>query len=332
MTLLPEGGAALPVSVTTTRKVQGGAAIPVYGYMTAPTDGRPALGGPAVPVRVLTAADLKVNGGQWTLEGRPYAMPVYTAPAGVKVMGGPALAVYPINAWPTVPVVPAWAPIDVAGLALWLKADAGLFKDAAKAQPCTADADAIYTWADQSGNGRDAIQAMLAARPTYKVNIQNGKAGVLADGVDDYLQTAFALAQPQTFYYVIRVVSFIANAEDFDGVGVNYRTIYNQTVADRHVLYAGTNFQPLGTLTDGTTGIITAVFNGASSTIRINNGGTATGNPGVANGGGVTLFSSPVPNAFANNYIFEFLEYGGTVAAGDDANIISYLNTRWAVY
>lgn len=100
MTLLPSGGPAIPVSVDTTRTVQGGAAIPVYGYTTAPTDGRPALAGPALPVRVLTAADLKENGGQWTVEGRPYALPVYTAPASVKVAGGPAIAVYPVNAWP----------------------------------------------------------------------------------------------------------------------------------------------------------------------------------------------------------------------------------------
>lgn len=97
-----EGGAAVPVSIDTARKVQGGAAIPVYGYTAAPTDGRRALAGPAMPVRVLTAADLKQNGGQWTLEGRPYAMPVYTAPAGMVVRGGAAQAVYPVNsdAWP----------------------------------------------------------------------------------------------------------------------------------------------------------------------------------------------------------------------------------------
>lgn len=107
----PAGGAAIPISIDTTRKVQGGAAIPVYGYASAPTDGRPAMAGPAQPVRVLTAADLKQNGGQWTVEGRPYAMPVYTAPAGTTVMGGPALAVYPVNAWPpssTPPVVTPW--------------------------------------------------------------------------------------------------------------------------------------------------------------------------------------------------------------------------------
>lgn len=175
MTLLPSGGPAIPVSVDTTRTVQGGAAIPVYGYTTAPTDGRPALAGPALPVRVLTAADLKENGGQWTVEGRPYALPVYTAPASVKVAGGPAIAVYPVNAWPTVtPVTPPFVPSDLSGLQLWLKSDAGLFKDAAKAQPVTTDQDAVYTHADQSGNGNDCTQATGANRPLYSVGVGSG--------------------------------------------------------------------------------------------------------------------------------------------------------------
>lgn len=115
----PAGGAAIPVSIDTTRKVQGGVAIPVYGYASAPTDGRPAQGGAAIPVRVLTAADLKQNGGQWTVEGRPYALPVYTAPATTKVMGGPALAVYPVNAWPPSNAAPATPSSLLTGLQVW---------------------------------------------------------------------------------------------------------------------------------------------------------------------------------------------------------------------
>lgn len=107
----PDGGPAIPVSVNTDRAPMGGTAIPVYGYASAPTDGRPAQAGAAMPVRVLTAADLVQNGGTWVLEGRYAAMPVYTAPSSSGVMGGPAIAVYPINAWPpsaTPPVVIPW--------------------------------------------------------------------------------------------------------------------------------------------------------------------------------------------------------------------------------
>lgn len=176
----PGGGAAIPVSIDTMRTVQGGAAIPVYGYASAPTDGRPAMAGAAIPVRVLTAADLKENGGTWTLEGRPYALPVYTAPATATVMGGPALAVYPINAWPPVPVPPTPPVSDdpptvsSGTLLLGLLAHKLTF----------ADGDAVSTWADQSGNSRDFTQSGTA-RPVYHVT--GGVSYVEFDGVDDWM-------------------------------------------------------------------------------------------------------------------------------------------------
>ncbi len=121
-------------------------------------------------------------------------LPEYELPRGARPFM-PAFG----GAFQPVFTTPGFTPTQIAGLKLWLKADAGLFKDAAKAQPATADADAIYTWADQSGNGNDAIQATLANRPLLKLAIQNGKAVVRFDGADDGLQTAIfgsPLGQP----------------------------------------------------------------------------------------------------------------------------------------
>ena len=76
-----------------------------------------------------------------------------------------------------------FAPNKIAGLALWLKADAitGL-----------SDGDAIGTWADSSGNGRNATQATAGAKPAYKTGIVNGQPVVRFDGGD---VLANALAQ-----------------------------------------------------------------------------------------------------------------------------------------
>jgi hypothetical protein len=95
------GGYAEPVVVKTGTPTQGGTAIPVFGYKTLPTsDGRGVIGGPARPVIVLQASDLKENGGKWQLRGDPVAMPVYTAVAGQDQVGGDPIAVFPINSWP----------------------------------------------------------------------------------------------------------------------------------------------------------------------------------------------------------------------------------------
>lgn len=94
--------------------------------------------------------------------------------------------------------VAAFSPADIAGLQLWLDAQtlAG------------ADASAVATWADQSGNSRDATQATGASRPLLKTGILNGKQVVRFDGTDDYLATAsFARPVDFTLFCVYRFAS-----------------------------------------------------------------------------------------------------------------------------
>ena len=91
---------------------------------------------------------------------------------------------------------------------LWLRADKGLYKEAAKAQPVTADADAVYTLADQSGGGLDAIQATAGARPIYKVNILNTKPCLLADGVNTVITFPYPLGANTDF------TVFLVNVEN----------------------------------------------------------------------------------------------------------------------
>lgn len=105
----PDSSPATPVFISTDPEAIGGPAIPVYGYATTPTDGRPVLGAPALRVKVLQASDLLVNGGKYVLQGQVLAMPVVTAGAGDPVQGNVAIPVYPVNAWPTpIPPVLNW--------------------------------------------------------------------------------------------------------------------------------------------------------------------------------------------------------------------------------
>lgn len=73
-------------------------------------------------------------------------------------------------------------PSTIAGLALWLKADAGT--------STTTDGVAVSLWADQSGNARDAAQATGGNQPLYKAAIFNGKPVIRFDGTDDFMATA----------------------------------------------------------------------------------------------------------------------------------------------
>ena len=68
------------------------------------------------------------------------------------------------------------SPDSVAGLELWLKADA--------ITPVP-DGTALATWPDSSGNSRDVIQVSGTQQPLYKTNILNGLPVVRFDGVND---------------------------------------------------------------------------------------------------------------------------------------------------
>lgn len=171
-----KGGSAIPVVVVTDAKVQDNLAYPVYGYQTKPTD-RAVIGGKARRVKVITAADLKQNGGQYTLVGSPQAMPVYTDPSGVTD-GGTAIAVYPVNAWPGAsPVIPG-------GLVLPQVASATLLLDLRASQLALSDGNPVSTWADASGLHNDFTQSG-AARPAYRAG--GGVPYVQGDGVDDWM-------------------------------------------------------------------------------------------------------------------------------------------------
>jgi hypothetical protein len=66
-------------------------------------------------------------------------------------------------------------PTDLANLQLWLKADSLTLNDG----------DAIGTWADSSGAGRNFTQAGAETlKPTFKTNIVNGKSVARFDGGD----------------------------------------------------------------------------------------------------------------------------------------------------
>lgn len=93
---------------------------------------------------------------------------------------------------------------------LWLDASDAttLFTDVAGTTPVTADGDRINCWKDKSANAKDFTASNGAYRPTYKVNIINGKSVARFDGGDEHVRngvinggsnlTMFIVAKPTT--------------------------------------------------------------------------------------------------------------------------------------
>lgn len=93
-----------------------------------------------------------------------------------------------------------WTPARLPGLVLWL--DAGRITG-------LVDGDPVATWSDLSGLGNHATQATASKRPTYKVNIVNGRPVVRFDGVDDVLGGALtgfgAVSDSMTMIAVVKL-------------------------------------------------------------------------------------------------------------------------------
>ena len=54
------------------------------------------------------------------------------------------------------------------------------------------DGTGVQTWSDVSGGGNDATQATSGLRPLYKTAVQGGQPGLLFDGTNDSMSSAYA--------------------------------------------------------------------------------------------------------------------------------------------
>ncbi len=92
-------------------------------------------------------------------------------------------------------VVGAWSPKSLTGLVLWLRADS-----------ITGDAGAsVATWADQSGQGHDALQSVAIRQPTLAAGWKNGHPAVAFANGAYLLSTATSLVSPNSAYSVLAV-------------------------------------------------------------------------------------------------------------------------------
>lgn len=214
-------------------------------------------------------------------------------------------------------------PTEISGLKLWLDANAitGL-----------SDGDAVATWADKSGNSRDATAAG-AAQPTYKTGIVNSKPTVRFNGSANYMATATtpALAQPNTVFWVGKV----ANAWVGDGAFFDSTTALKSMVeiypldTKAYQMYADSAINSSTRRVTSAYRLYEAVFNGASSSLIADGQTQATGNPGAGGFAGVRIGSRGNGTKFLNGDIAEMLVYSGTLTEAQKNLIRSYLKSKY---
>lgn len=156
-----------------------------------------------------------------------------------------------------------------------------------------ADAAAVSSLATSVGSDT-LVQAAGANQPTKQT--VSGLTVVRFDGVNDRVQiTTGAHVQPMTTVLVAKLNGTAGTPVLVDGGNTNFTHDIGSTTA--FIMYAGTTLSSAVTL-DTAWHIIVAIFNGASSKIRIGGGAGVAGGAGAAGRTGLTLgsaFSGTLP-------------------------------------
>lgn len=176
---------------------------------------------------------------------------------------------------------------------------------------------------------RDLYQYLTASMPTFSVSA--GYNIATFDGTADYLKSApFSLSQPESVYFVGSQVSWTLNDYFYDGNGNSVMGLTQTTGTPQINTYAGT-FVGTTSPAIGSRFVDTAVFNGASSSHRLNKDAAVTGSSGAQNATGFTLGSTGVGSNFGNITWSESLLRSAADNAALQLRIAAFEMRKWGV-
>lgn len=166
------------------------------------------------------------------------------------------------------------------GIAAWFRADKG-----------TTIATGVSQWDDLSGNARNLAQGTGANQPTLVASGPNGKQSISFDGSNDLLTAAYTENQPTQVTIAFKTTAGTPSVHDciFDGGALLGMAFFVDTTPQTY-MFAGTA-QPItgSSFNNGTYGVTTCQYNGASAVLRNNRAQVATGNCNTGDSGGITL-------------------------------------------
>ena len=191
----------------------------------------------------------------------------------------------------------------------------------------------VSVWYDQSGNGNNVTQTSFSAMPKIvsagSTILENGKAAVKFDGVNDYLKnTSIVLNQPNTYFVTAKYNLLAVLNRLFDG-GVS-GTTRNSMFQNANMFQYFAGLTLTGASEDNNQNLHYLLVNGTSSEAATNGLTAYTGDVGSQNLNGLTLAArwDGVAN-FSDIVIQELVVYGtaqSTNRTGIEANINDYFS------
>lgn len=181
----------------------------------------------------------------------------------------------------------------------------GLWQDVAMTIPATQDFDPVAAWSDELSTSGEVLP-QEDTNKQFTLIYEGGVPTMGSDGVDDFLASAplgAALSQPTTIFALAKNTDTLgSNRQIFSGKSDFARQVlYNDSGNDS--IYAGSVLGAAGTVEEWH--VWAAIFNGASSILRIDGVQVASGNAGAQGLDGFVLGSNfdSTSNFWAGRFI-----------------------------
>ena len=230
----------------------------------------------------------------------------------------------------------SFTPTQISGMVGWYDFSdvTTLFTESTRTTPVTADADLIGGVTDKSGQSNHLTSAD-AARPVYKVNIQNGRSISRNAAGDSYQFTTGITPAPCTFILVL-TPSGTAGARSIyfgpDGSSLGYRI--NDSTNKQNLDKAGVANMGVSTtgLSAGTFYLGGFTYANPDVTFHLNGSTDGTASSAQTFAGTQTyLCSAPAGFEFVGD-IGEVFIYNSVISAENMTSLKAYINTKWALY
>jgi|GEM_PF-4497250 hypothetical protein len=221
------------------------------------------------------------------------------------------------------------------GMRLWLRADQGLFQNAARSMVASATNDPVLIWDDQSGTGGHmAVRAasdQTTARPLLRTNALNGRPVVSFDGIDDNLQNAISYTVPNTVFVVARYNGNSPLGRILSATSNDWFMGWQAGFRDR--FFAGSWVSSTGVSADNNWLIYATDQSTNRQRLFRNNESVASATAaGTYGPNGLNLGSNQGTSEFSISEVAEVLVYDRVLSDSERQTVFRYLNSRYGIY
>ena len=201
----------------------------------------------------------------------------------------------------------------------------------------------VTVWNDKSGSLRHLVNTDggTAQPPVWTSGYQNGLPSVVFNGTNQgiFSNSYSITSYPLTIFTVLKPTNWSTGATQqpicgYSGSADNMQLFKTASASTVSIFWYNTASSPGGSINNSTGSLVTAVYNGGSSSIQINNNAVSNVTIGTTS----TVMYLMLGRSYATqNYYYaggvcEILIYNGSLSTSQQSLVQTYLNNKWRIY